>query len=77
MAELPSLPPTSQLRTFDPTNRFIVEDLLHAVKYLKVVYNPEVRGSRRHRPTGDSISPRLHARFLDDLRSDGFERSDG
>lgn len=73
---LPMLP-TSQLPSIRQISSYPLKDIFDAVKYLKLIYNPVVRGSRRHRliVEGNEASTSLHACHLDDLRSDAFERS--
>ncbi|KAF9457366.1 hypothetical protein BDZ94DRAFT_1273378 [Collybia nuda] len=70
------LPPTSHLPPIRQIAAYPPEDLTNALKYLRLIYNPEVRGSRRRRSnssanTGGSVRDSE----LDDLRSDAFERS--
>lgn len=71
------LPPTSQLPSIRQLASYPLKDLSDAVEYLRLIYNPEVRGSRRYRSNDEvneaSISP--HACHLDTLRTDAFERS--
>lgn len=64
------LPPTSQLPQIQQIASHPLQDLSNGVKYLKLIYNPEVRGSRRHR--SEEPTTVCH---LADLRSDTFERS--
>ncbi|KAF9239873.1 putative methyltransferase-domain-containing protein [Melanogaster broomeanus] len=73
------LPPIAKIATFSPTQ------LLDALLYLKSLYLPEVRGSRRRRVFLDSLDDKLaqigansHPDAYSDLhllRSDVFERS--
>ncbi|KIN99307.1 hypothetical protein M404DRAFT_1004797 [Pisolithus tinctorius Marx 270] len=78
-------PPTSYLPSIAKTATYTSTQLLDALAYLRLLYNPEVRGSRRIRsnPTcnQDVLAIDAKWRFGDDdshiqlIRSDTFERS--
>jgi predicted nicotinamide N-methyase len=67
------LPPIQRIGTYPPG------DLSDALKFLRLIYNPEVRGSRRYNPCVRAdprgSSQNSQDSELDDLRSDAFERS--
>ncbi|KAL6299470.1 putative methyltransferase-domain-containing protein [Sparassis latifolia] len=60
--------PTSQLPPIGKVRQYSVEDLAKALRYLRNIYNPEVRGTRR-------VDTKERQTFLDAMRSDAFERS--
>ncbi|RDB27408.1 Protein-lysine N-methyltransferase EFM2 [Hypsizygus marmoreus] len=74
-------PPTSRLPPIQKIAGHPTQDLSDALAYLRHIYNPEVRGSRRRQceaaPVAkDADVPMLQNTLqLDDLRSDTFERS--
>lgn len=69
------LPPTCHLPPMRHVGSYPTNDLLKALTYLRHLYIPEVRGSRRRRPeSGPRQSPSLEE-GLDELRSDAFEQS--
>ncbi|KAI0056228.1 hypothetical protein BV25DRAFT_1788636, partial [Artomyces pyxidatus] len=72
-------PPTTHLPPIGKIRFSSIDTLLESLKYLRLIYNPEVRGSRRinrskltPRPLS-TISPDTSA--LDALRADAFERT--
>lgn len=76
-------PPTAHLPPIGKISSQSPQVLLDALKYLRVIYNPEVRGSRRRRngqPTPaahlsmGNLEP-FYGSDLDLLRADAFERS--
>lgn len=72
------LPPTSQLPSIRQIASYPLKDLSDGVKYLKLIYNPEVRGSRRHRSTVEASEASTSLQdvcHLNNLRPDTFERS--
>ncbi|KAF8060719.1 putative methyltransferase-domain-containing protein [Lyophyllum atratum] len=74
-------PPTSRLPPIHKIASYPARDLSEALAYLRHIYSPEVRGSRRYRPDATlrnaSTLPSMvnDPSGLDDLRSDAFERS--
>ncbi|KAF8798422.1 hypothetical protein BYT27DRAFT_7123503 [Phlegmacium glaucopus] len=73
--------PTSYLPPIRDIGIYPLKTLNDALYYLRQIYNPEVRGSRRRRPHSltNALSvpdnaPRI-SRELDTLRTDAFERS--
>lgn len=70
------LPPTSYLPPIRQIRGCPPGDLIDALKSLRRIYNPEVRGSRRCR-TSTRANPKSSGQDseLDDLRSDAFERA--
>ncbi|KAG5641707.1 hypothetical protein DXG03_004411, partial [Asterophora parasitica] len=71
-------PPSARLPPIRTISSQPVEELSDAIAFLRHIYNPEVRGSRRSRPNQTNRlpsgkSPSLNG--LDDLRADAFERS--
>ncbi|GLB36854.1 putative lysine methyltransferase [Lyophyllum shimeji] len=75
-------PPTSRLPPIQRIASHPVKDLAEALTYLRHIYNPEVRGSRRCTPearSGNAAAPMQYKTReesgLDELRSDAFERS--
>ena len=71
------LPPTSQLPQIRQIASYSLKDLSNCIKYLKLLYNPEVRGSRRllSKAEDSGASTSLVLCHFDDLRSDTFERA--
>ena len=65
------LPPTGYLPPIKDIASHPFKTLNNALCYLRQIYNPQVRGSRRHR--SHSVSDHL-SRELDTLRTDTFER---
>jgi hypothetical protein len=80
-----ALPPTTHLPAIKKIPQETLESLNAFIDYLRSIYNPEVRGSRR-RPkssqndgsiklaSADTVSPRVTA-SLNRLRTDQFERT--
>lgn len=77
--------PTSQLPPISRIHQYPPEDLSRSLRYLRQIYNQEVRGIRRigRKPSPKAVAT-LHGgaadtpetdRNLDTLRSDSFERS--
>jgi hypothetical protein len=70
------LPPTSQLPPIKYINTHPIDSLESALHFLRLIYNPNVRGSRRRRK---SSKPPGHFHYaleeLANLQSDPFERS--
>lgn len=64
------LPPTATLPPIKFIREHSLESLQTALTYLRSIYNPPVRGSRRHQAKRDG-----HASNIDALRTDAFERS--
>ncbi|KZT06724.1 uncharacterized protein LAESUDRAFT_743286 [Laetiporus sulphureus 93-53] len=76
------VPPTSYLPPISKIQHHSAEDLIRAVHYLRLIYNPEVRGIRRidskHKHASKTASPPSQDSEdpgLDVLRPDVFERS--
>ncbi|KAK0199519.1 putative methyltransferase-domain-containing protein [Desarmillaria ectypa] len=65
------IPPTSYLPPIKKIPYHPPEDLLHFLVYLRSLYNPPVRGSKRRRRSDHKET----AFALEDWRSDSFERS--
>ncbi|OBZ77271.1 Protein-lysine N-methyltransferase rrg1 [Grifola frondosa] len=74
-------PPTSYLPPIGQIHQFPIDHLSKAVHYLRVIYNPEVRGTRRikqQKPSKSSPASPANASTQSDLdliRADAFERS--
>lgn len=79
-------PPTCHLPPIKTLSQCSTRELFRAVTYLRLIYNPEVRGIRRtgHKnrlsPLPSSPPPPIqdaaeHETLLDELRADAFERS--
>ncbi|KAJ3566579.1 hypothetical protein NP233_g6911 [Leucocoprinus birnbaumii] len=84
-ADLGATSPSSRLPPIKKIPTESLESLKTSVHYLRFIYNPEVRGSRRQKKTPHSIRPQtvdsikdltsLQAASLDHLRLDTFERA--
>lgn len=72
-------PPTTRLPRITRISETPLQELLSSVSFLRTLYNPEVRGTRRRKPA--STASVEHARTNDskdgigNLRSDAFEKS--
>ena len=66
------LPPTGYLPPIKDIRIYPLQNLNDALHYLRRIYNPEVRGSRRRRPLKNAP---LVLTELDTLRTDLYERS--
>ena len=64
------LPPTGYLPPIKDIRSYPLKSLNDALYYLRRLYNPEVRGSRRRQPLKDALLTEL-----DSLRTDLFERT--
>jgi len=70
------LPPTSQLPPIKYINTHPIDTLESALHLLRLIYNPNVRGSRRRRKSSRPPGHSHHAsEDLANLQSDPFERS--
>lgn len=71
------LPPTSQLPSIKSINAHPIESLEVALRFLRLIYNPNVRGSRRRKlsKSPGTRNSRLASEELATLQSDPFERS--
>jgi len=81
--------PTARLPPIAKIHQYSAKDLIESLDYLRLIYNPEVRGTRRIdnkravKSLSNAATQQLHASAslvtadlaLDSLRSDGFERS--
>ncbi|KIM47291.1 hypothetical protein M413DRAFT_440742 [Hebeloma cylindrosporum] len=65
------LPPTSQLPPIKYISNYPIESLESALRFLRLIYIPNVRGSRRRKPK----NPGSASEELATLQSDPFERS--
>ncbi|KAI0042719.1 hypothetical protein FA95DRAFT_1564049 [Auriscalpium vulgare] len=71
-------PPTTRLPPSGRIKLSSQEELLQCLQYLRLIYNPEVRGSRRVSKSSRTIastSSSSSPASLDALRADAFERS--
>ncbi|PPQ98085.1 hypothetical protein CVT26_003255 [Gymnopilus dilepis] len=68
-----TIPPTSQLPSIKSISQNSLETLENAVEYLRRIYNPPVRGSRRRR-TNKSKEKIPGDGLVESLRNDAFER---
>jgi predicted nicotinamide N-methyase len=68
------LPPTSYLPPIKDIQIYPIKNLNDALHYLRRIYNPEVRGSRRRQPLKNTPPPLVFTE-LDTLRTDLFERT--
>ena len=67
------LPPTSQLPPIRKLAAFSIDHLIGSVRYLRKIYNPQVRGITRRK---GNLPPSSAGRdSLDELRTDSFERT--
>ena len=68
------LPPTSQLPPIKSISTHPIDSLESSLHFLRLIYNPNVRGSRRRKskPTGNSCDA---SEELATLQTDPFERS--
>lgn len=66
-------PPTSRLPPIKKISSSQLEDLLESLRYLRLIYNPHVRGSKRRRITREFESA-SHA-DAENWSSDPFERT--
>ena len=67
------LPPTSQLPPIRKLAAFSIDHLIGSVRYLRKIYNPQVRGITRRK---DNLPlPSAGRDSLDELRTDSFERT--
>ena len=70
------LPPTSQLPPIKYINTHPIDALESALHFLRLIYNPNVRGSRRRRKSSKPPGHSHHAsEELLNFQSDPFERS--
>ncbi|KDR70023.1 hypothetical protein GALMADRAFT_214789 [Galerina marginata CBS 339.88] len=74
------LPPTSHLPSIKYISKNTVESLENAIQYLRLIYNPQVRGSRRRKAFPPASGGKIQdeqslQQELDALRTDGFERA--
>jgi len=67
-------PPTSQLPSIKIFKQTPLENLQNAVQYLRLVYNPPVRGTRRRKP-GKPSNYQDFPKEIEAWRTDEFERS--
>ena len=69
------LPPTGYLPPIKNIRIYPVKSLNDALHYLRRIYNPEVRGSRRRRPLKNALCDDAKLTELDALRTDLYERT--
>ncbi|PPQ83841.1 hypothetical protein CVT25_000900 [Psilocybe cyanescens] len=68
------LPPTSHLPPIKYLGTHPLESLEDAVRYLRLIYNPPVRGSRRRNTSRKQKDRQTVSNELNALRTDAFER---